>query len=184
MSDNPAFANDVDPVLERVCRTIAVDEAAHFDFFLQAAHLFVYYYPAQALDALVDVIKHFVMPATDVIPNYRQFEEQAARAGIFTIRGYVAEVLEVALKNLNLRGFKAITAGVRRSRQVPDPDGNMRDTAIFDAIDYAAVEAAVKCLHRRITDYERETGRAAVDATCFVPSGLGGLIPSRRTTAW
>jgi hypothetical protein len=56
----------------------------------------------------------------------------------------------------------------------------MRDTALFEAIDYGAVQAAVKRLHRRITKYERETGRVAVDPTHFVPSGLDAELPTSR----
>ena len=52
-----------------------MDEAAHYNFFLEASRLLFYYYPSQALDALVDVVKHFAMPAGDLIPNFRHFEE-------------------------------------------------------------------------------------------------------------
>ncbi len=55
---------------------------------------------------------------------------------------------------------------------VPDPDGNMRDTALFEAIDYPALEAAVKRLHERIAEHEQEIGYSEVDPTYFVPSGL------------
>ena len=39
-------------MLAEVARTIAVDEAAHYNFFLEITRLFLYYYPARTLDAL------------------------------------------------------------------------------------------------------------------------------------
>jgi hypothetical protein len=56
---------------------------------------------------------------------------------------------------------------------VPDPDGNFRDTALFEAIDYAELEANVSRLYNKIGRYERSTGRGAVELTGMVPSGLG-----------
>jgi acyl-[acyl-carrier-protein] desaturase len=61
-SDDPGFADDVDPVLARVAQVIAIDEAAHFNFFLETARLYLYYYPAQALEALHDVINILPCP--------------------------------------------------------------------------------------------------------------------------
>jgi acyl-[acyl-carrier-protein] desaturase len=51
----------------------------------------------------------------------------------------------------------------------------MRDTALFQAIDYSALEGAVKRLHARIAEYEMEIGYSEVDPTHFVPSGLAPL---------
>ena len=180
LSDRPEFRDDSDPVLDRVCRTIATDEAAHYNFFLEAARLYFYYYPARACEALVDVIKHFAMPAGDVIPDFKQFEEVMYRSGVFGPRQYVDDVLQVVIKNLGLRGNKALIAGLRRSRMVPDPHGNPRDTALFEAIDYAALQNAIQRLHGRISDFEQETGLADVDPTMFVASGLLPPVPDAR----
>ena len=180
-SEKVELGNDVDPVLEKVARTIAMDEAAHYNFFLESARLMLYYYPAQSLEALVDVIKHFTMPACDIIPNYHEFEEAVFHAGVFGPRHYMSDVLQVALKNLNVRGFRAVTRGIKRSRQVPDPDGNMRDTALFDAIDYEAIEKAVKRLYGRIEKYEQEVGLADIYPTRFVPSGLAADWTSKKS---
>jgi len=171
-SDKPELANEVDPVLEQVCLTIATDEAAHYNFFLEVARLMFYYYPAQSLEALMDVIKHFAMPAGDIIPNFKRFEEAVANAGIFYPRVYVHDILQPVLRNLSVHDRKAFTYGVRRSRMVPDPDGNMRDTSLFDTINYGALQQAVKRLYGRIEKHEQEVGFADIDATCFVPSGL------------
>ncbi len=170
--DRPEHRNDADPVLEKVCLAIATDEAAHYNFFNESARLMVYYYPAQSIDALVDVIKHFSMPGVDIIPNFARFQEKCAQAAVFGPREYAGDVLQVALSNLNVRASKAFSYGVKRSRMVPDPDGNMRDTALFEAIDYPALEQAVKRLHERIAEHEQEIGYSEVDPTHFVPSGL------------
>lgn len=171
-SNNPDFAGDPDPVLAEIAHTIAIDEAAHYNFFLECARLLLYYYPAQALEAFLDVIKHFAMPAADLIPNYQQFFEEVARAGIYGPREYARDVLQSALDNLNISGRRALEAGVRRFRQTPDEDGNMRDTAIFETLDYRSMETTVRRLFERIEKYEREIGLADIDPTRFAPSGL------------
>lgn len=171
-SRSPELANDADPILNQVCRTIAHDEAAHYNFFNELSRLMFYYYPAKSLEVLVDVIQHFVMPARDIIPNYPRFEEIAIRAGILGTQEYMREVLPVVLKNLDLRGNKALAIGIRRSRQVPDPDGNLRDTALFEAIDYNALQDTIKRLYGRFQDYEETVGLADVALTQFTPSGL------------
>ena len=72
-SHKPWLANDADPVLAHAARTIASDEAAHYSFFLEGARLYLYYYPEETLRALVDVLRHFTMPASDIVYNYDDF---------------------------------------------------------------------------------------------------------------
>src|ERR1044072_4617488 len=171
-SGKEIFANDTDPVLERVARTIAIDEAAPYNFFNEVGRLMFYYYPAQALEALVDVIKHFAMPGVTIIPDFARFEEIVAKAAVFGSHEYATDVLQVALQNLGVKANKAFVRGIRKSRQVPDPDGNMRDTALFEAIDYQTLEAHVQRLYKKLGRYEAETGRDMVDPTHMVSSGL------------
>jgi acyl-[acyl-carrier-protein] desaturase len=171
-SERPALAGDKDPLLADVAHTIAVDEAAHYHFFLEIARLFVYYYPARALEALTDVIQHFAMPAMDIIPNSRDFYDAIHRTGVYSTRHFSRDVLQTALDNLTVKGRKALSDGVKRMRQVPDPNGNARDTAIFDLIDYSAVQRAVKRLFGRIEIYEKQMGLSDVNPTIFVPSGM------------
>ncbi|MCH7915504.1 MAG: acyl-ACP desaturase [Deltaproteobacteria bacterium] len=171
-SDKPGFTNSADPVLAKAAQTIAIDEAAHFNFFLEVARLFLYYYPAQALEALVDVIKHFGMPAMDLLPEESRFAEALYSGAIYGPRQYTRDVLQMTLRNLGIANRKAIDEGIKRSRQVPDPDGNMRDTVIVDALDYHAVETAVMKLFDRVRKHEEEIGLTEIDPTCFVPSGL------------
>jgi acyl-[acyl-carrier-protein] desaturase len=176
-SDNPELVNDVDPVLAHASRTIALDEAAHYHFFLEVTRLYLYYYPARTLNALVDVINHFTMPALDLIsimPDLADFEEATYRAGVYTPRQHVKDVLEVVFKHLGgIVNRRSLVAGLKRSRQVPDPDGNVRDTALFETFDYNSIEQAVSRIFGRIEKHEREMGLAKIDPTRFVPSGLG-----------
>lgn len=171
-SDKPGFADSLDPVLAKASHTIALDEAAHFNFFLEIARLFLYYYPARAMEALADVVKHFAMPALDLLPDEPLFTETLYRGAIHTPRQLSRDVLQVVLKSLGVAGRKALQRGIGRARRAPGPDGEMRETTIADALDYNAVEAAVKSLFGRIRKNEARLGLAEIDPTSFVPSGL------------
>ncbi|MCB0129676.1 MAG: acyl-ACP desaturase [Caldilineaceae bacterium] len=170
--DNPDFANDVDPVLTKASQIIAIDEAAHYNFFLEGARLFLYYYPAQSLEALQDVIQYFAMPAGNLIPNYDRFAEIVAKAGIYGPREHLSSVLDIALENLGVKGRVALRKGIQRIRQAPQEDGTMRDTAIFDLLDYRGVEDKVRRLFDRIGEYEELVGFNEIYPTKFLNSGL------------
>jgi acyl-[acyl-carrier-protein] desaturase len=176
----PGFESDADPVLERVARTIAIDEAAHYNFFNECARLHLYYYPAEALEALVDVLRHFSMPGTEIIPNFPEFEEIVARSAVFGPRQYATDVLRVVMGNLDVKANRALAFGIQRSRQVPDEDGNLVDTTLLSMIDYPSVEEHVGDSYRRIAKYEAKAGRAELDPTEMVPSRLAGLWQSER----
>lgn len=172
LSDVHEFKQDADPILAQVAQTIAIDEAAHYSFFLEVARLYLYYYPAQALEALFDVINNFSMPGLDIIPNGDQLGEILYRAGVFGPRQYTKDVLKIALKNLSIAGRSAFSRGLKKTRLVPDPDGNLRQTAIFDFFDYNSVELAVQKLFGRIKNYEAEIGFDEISPTQFKPSGM------------
>jgi acyl-[acyl-carrier-protein] desaturase len=169
-SDKPQFANDADPVLVQAAKTIAADEAAHYNFFLEGARLYLYYYPAQAIEAMADVIKHFGMPAANIIPNYTEFSETVYRAGIYGPREFSKDVVQVALKNLGFEGRKAVENGIKKGRLIPDEDGNLRDSAIFEGIDYPSIQQSVTRIYGRIEQFEREVGFWDLDPTRFVPN--------------
>ncbi len=171
--DSPAFANDIDPVLAQVAQTIAVDEAAHYNFFLESLRLYLYYFPQKTLEALNDVIKHFAMPANNYIPDFERFYETIYKTGIYGAREYARDVVQVALDNLGLAGKRALEAGLRKSRMAPDPDGEMRETSFFfEGFDYSAVEKAVRKLFDRVHEYESKIGFDKLDPTHFLPSGF------------
>lgn len=157
-SEHPEYAGDTDPILARVAQTIAIDEAAHYNFFLEGARLYLYYYPAQAIEALYDVIKFFAMPAGHLIPNYDQFAETVAKANIYGPREHIRDVLDIALKQLGTKGRAALRKGIQLIRQVPTLEGEMRETAIFDVLDYEGVKVKVESLFNRINEYESLAG--------------------------
>jgi acyl-[acyl-carrier-protein] desaturase len=148
-----------DPVLAAACRAIAIDEAAHYDFFLEGARLYLYYYPEESLIALVDVLRNFTMPASEIIPNYDGFITALYEESVFGRLQYAREVVPVALKNLGVPSLKAIEKGLCRTREVPDPEGKMRGTAIWgDLIDQEFLEGALIRLFEKVESYQQEIG--------------------------
>ncbi|MGH1366570.1 MAG: acyl-ACP desaturase [Calditrichia bacterium] len=171
-SKHAEFKESTDEVLARVAQTIAIDEAAHYNFFLEGARLYMYYYPTKAIEALHNVIKFFAMPAGDLIPGYDKFAEVVSKANVYGRREHMKDVLDVALDNLGIAGRRALFQGIERIRKVPDENGDMRHTGLFDLLDYEGVESKVKRLFGRISDYEKEVGFDLINPTEFIPSGL------------
>lgn len=169
---NPDFAGDTDPVLKQVAEKLVMDEAAHYSFFLEVLRMYLYYYPAQTLDAHFDTIKHFAMPALDLTPYGDEFSEALYRYGIYGPREYASDVLRFALNSLGVKDRRALEHGIRRSRQVPDENGNFHETAFFDSLDYDKVESDVRKVFGRIQRYEQDIGLDKVYPTRFVPSGM------------
>ena len=178
-NSDPAFSGDKDPVLEQVAKRLVTDEAAHYSFFLEVLRMYLYYYPAQTLDALFDTVNHFAMPALDLTPFGDEFSEELYRRGIFGPREYARDVVRFALSSLDIKDRRALERGIRRSRQVPDEDGNFRETAFFDSLDYDNVEAKVEKLFGRIQRYEQEIGLDEVYPTQFIHSGMKDQIQNR-----
>lgn len=168
-STKPQHKDDADPVLARVAQTIAVDEAAHYNFFLEGVRLFLYYYPQRTLEALRDVLEHFTMPAAELVPDWDEFFEAVYRGGIYGPREYARDVVQVVFRNLGVAGRKALEEGLQRSRLVPTVDGStVQQTAIFDTFDYGLIEGDVKRLHNKVAGYEAEIGFHEVDPIEFV----------------
>lgn len=175
-NDNPAFAGVIDPVLVQVAEKLVVDEAAHYGFFLEVLRMYLYYYPAQTIDAIIDTINHFAMPALDLTPYGAEFTEALYKYGIYGPRDYSRDVLRFSLNAMSIKDRRALERGVRRSRQVPDEDGNFRETAFFDTLDYDKVEANVKKMFGRVERYDKEIGFDEVYPTKFVSSGMKDVI--------
>jgi acyl-[acyl-carrier-protein] desaturase len=171
-SDKPQFAGDADPVLAKIAQTIAVDEAAHYNFFLEITRLHLYYYPTETLEALWEIVENFAMPGMELVPERPRFGELLHRGAVYGPRQFTRDVVQVVIESLTIKNRKAFLNGVKRSRQVPDPDGNLRDTAIFETLDYSAIETMVQRLFSRVEKYEKEIGFADIDPTQFTPSGL------------
>ncbi len=161
--------NAVDPVLAKVAQTIAVDEAAHYNFFLECARLYLYYYPQRTLEAIKNVIGQFSMPASHLIPDWDEFATTVYKAGIYGPRDFNRDVMQVAFRNLGIESRKKLEEGIKLGRQVPNFEGDgMVPTIIWDSFDYGSVEGDVKRLHVKIQDYEKGVGFDAVDPFEFV----------------
>ena len=92
------------------------------------------------------------------------------RSAIYGPREHAKDVVAAALKNLGFEGRRAVEAGIKKGRLVPDENGNLRDSAIFEGIDFPHISGAVKRLFGRIEKYEGEVGFSALDPTPFVPN--------------
>lgn len=168
-SEKPQFASDTDPVLAAVAQTIAVDEAAHYSFFLEGARLFLYYYPEETLAALIDVLRTFAMPAMHLLPNTEALGRTIYEGGVFDGRLYSRDVVQAALKNLGIASIKAVEKGVGRRREVPDENGSFSQAAaVIEGVDFTLVEGVVEALFARIGRYEDEIGLSAIDPTVFL----------------
>jgi acyl-[acyl-carrier-protein] desaturase len=163
-------AVDVDPVLAKIARTIAVDEAAHYNFFLDGARLYLYYYPEETLTALVEVLRSFMMPGSGLVPNYDGFVTVLYEADVFNRRKYARDVVMAALENLGIESVTAIEDGIRSSRRAPDQEGRMRDCSLKNGLDLSVVESALRRLFDRIGRHENAFGVSEIDPTRFVPN--------------
>ena len=168
MHPHEVYKNDADPVLAQMCQTIAADEAAHYNFFLESARLFLYYFPDDSVQAIADVIRHFGMPAGDIIPDYDMFAELLQRTAIFGMRHHLRDVVAIALKQLGSDSVRSVEEGIRRSRVVPDEQGQMRTGDLLDSLDFELVDQKVRQLFKKIDIYEREIGFDEVAPTPFV----------------
>jgi acyl-[acyl-carrier-protein] desaturase len=167
-STDPAYKNDVDPVLARACSVLAIDEAAHYAFFLECARLLVYYFPEDSLEAIHDVVNHFAMPAQEAIPNWAEVAEVIYRTGVYGPRDYQRNVLAPVFANLTVEGRKALDKGIKESKAIPDHEGKMRLTALFKTFDPGLIEDNVIRLHDKVIEYEVSTGRDVVDPIRFL----------------
>lgn len=164
------YGADADPVLARISRTIAVDEAAHSKFFQEVFRLFLYYVPDEAAEAALDVVNHFHMPASDIVPDFHLFVEALRRTGVYGGRQYATDVLEPAFASMGIANRKMLENAVRASRQVPDAQGRVRGTAIFESLDFQHIQDLVKKTFRRIELYEKDAGIEAFSQVRFVPN--------------
>lgn len=163
-----AFAGDQDPVLAQLSHVIAVDEAAHFNFFLEGARLYLYYFPEETLAALHDVLHSFIMPAADLVPNYEAFVQALYNADVFGRRKYARDVVKYALEQLGVQSLRALEEGVHRARQVPNEHGVPQDTRVSDALNMTVVESALERLFGKFEQFEAQTHLSQVSSSSFV----------------
>lgn len=167
----PGLPTPPDDALAHICRLIAVDEAAHYAFFVEVARLLLYYEPEQSLEALVDVLRHFSMPAKDIIPNYDTFAQVLHASGVFGRTIHYRDVIQIVLSSLSAPGLRLLEDGVRRAREVPSTAGELRTAAFVDTIAFDAVEQKVRQLFLKT-------------ATHLDSAGLGHLFDTTWSPAW
>ena len=165
------YGAEADPVLAAVSQKIAVDEAAHYKFFQEVFRLFLYYVPDEAAEAAHDVVNHFHMPAGDLIPNINVFNEALFSARVYGPREYARDVLEPAFRSMGISSRRKLEAGIRASREVPDTNGGIRGTAIFESLDFNHIEEAVKKTFHRVELYEQDAGISEFSHVRFLPNG-------------
>lgn len=161
------FEADHDPELARMAQTIAVDEAAHFAFFLAGAQLFLYYFPEETCEALLDVLKLFQMPAANLVPDYEAFTASLHEADLFGRRKYARDVVRVALDALGVESIAALEAGVHERRSVPQMDGTLRSTQANFGVRFDVIESSLDGIFRRIGAFEHRAGLTDVAPTRF-----------------
>ena len=144
---DPSEARDRDSVLRGSPRPSPSTRPAHFDFYLGLARLHLYYFPEETLQALVDVVRHFVMPAAAIVPNYGAFVKELYAADLFGPRRYGLDVARPALRGLGIEAIKLVEAGLRRTREVPAMDGTFLPAPALAGCDFTLLESVVRaCL--------------------------------------
>lgn len=167
------FESDVDPILAQAAKTIAVDEAAHYDFFMKIARCQMYYFPARSLEALYDVIKHFAMPiGASMMPRYATFQKVVYDAAIYNASVFKEDVIDVALEQFGIsskggNGLLVLKRGIANGRKVPGWNGQLRETVLFDGINFPKIEEGVEATFGLIAGYEKKSHLAEVDPTVF-----------------
>jgi acyl-[acyl-carrier-protein] desaturase len=147
-----AFASDTDPILAKVASTIAADEAAHYYFFLESARLYLYYFPEETLSALGDVLRAFVMPAADIVPQYDAFIRELYAGNLFGRRKYVRDVVEPALEKLGVAGVRSLEQALLRIRTCGG--GLESDNAgVHEVVDGVFLEKTMCHLFDRLKPY-------------------------------
>lgn len=155
-----------DPVLAKAISTIAVDEAAHYGFFLALSRVHLYYFPEESLKALVTVIRSFVMPAARIVPNYDAFIKRLYDSHLFSPSMYGREVAKPALSALGIKCVKEVERGLVQTQSTPGLDGGDRPNP-FTGCNFAVLESTVRCLFDRVNRYESEIGLTCIQPTVF-----------------
>lgn len=151
-TDLGVFASDADPILAKVASTIAADEAAHYYFFLESARLYLYYFPEEALAALSDVLRAFVMPAADIVPRYDAFIRELYAGNLFSRRKYVRDVIEPALEKLGVAGVRSLEQALLRIRTCSGGLG-ADNSGVHEVVDSVFLEKTMCHLFDRLKPY-------------------------------
>lgn len=157
-----------DPVLVKAVSTIATDEAAHYDFFLSLARVHLYYFPTLAFEALVKVLRNFIMPAAHIVPNYDAFINELYGSRLFSPGMYGREVVKPALGALGLESVRAVEKAILNTKASPTMTGwPLRSP--YSGCNFAVLESTIRSLFDRINRFELDVGLNEISPTVFVP---------------
>jgi acyl-[acyl-carrier-protein] desaturase len=95
-------AGTPDKALDTVLTLLARDEVGHFEFFKNAAKLFLERDRDAVLEALNRVIQTFQMPARALIPDFAGSDRLIRQLGIFDDRIFLRDVVRPVLKALGV----------------------------------------------------------------------------------
>lgn len=162
---------DRDSVLQAVISTVAKDEAAHYNFYLEAARLSLHYLPEDALPALVDVLREFIMPASKLVPNYEGFIQELYAAMIFGRHKYACDVVEPVLGKLGIDARQAFHARLfsRRTGSSGDDNKEQGEVALEVPLKQDVLGEFVCHLVRRLETYTKEIGLSEIGGYEPVP---------------
>ncbi|MBL8820122.1 MAG: acyl-ACP desaturase [Planctomyces sp.] len=161
-----------DPVLELAAKTIAIDEVAHFEFFLSATILHLYYFPERTLAALARVLAFFEMPAVTIVPDYEPFIEALYRRGLFGKKIYYAEVFKLICRQFGVSDVRKLDNCVKASRttQLDAAGLPLHPSQIFD---FETIQETVISLFQRLGRFEQEAGIYEMFQTELIPFDWG-----------
>ena len=139
-------AGEYEPLLEEILRKVAEDEARHYAFYLNLFGAVIDEDPNGALVAANEILPHIEMPGV-LMPNFGDYIEVEARAGIYTLRNYKTLVEGVlahwkvaTLQNLDSEGARAqeeicaIPGRIERAAQRIDSRLKKQKTFSFEVI--------------------------------------------------
>lgn len=168
--DSHRLVTHKDAALERICRLIAIDEAAHYSFFVEAARLLLYYQPEESLEAIVEVLRHFTMPARDVIPNYDTFAAVLHTTGVFGRSIHYRDVVQVVLNALSAPALRELEEGIKRAREVPRTDGMHRTASFIDTLDFGTIAGKIQLLFSRSRSHLERSGLSPLFESGWLPA--------------
>jgi len=144
-----AAAGRHEPLLEQILRKVAEDEARHYAFYLDLYKAVIDQDPNGALVAANEILPHIDMPGVSM-PDFGDYVEVEARAGIYTLRNYKA-VVEGVLRHWGVS-----------TRQNLDPEGTLAQEeicAIPERLEKAAQRIERRLLNKKTFSFRVIHGR-------------------------
>ena len=118
------------------------------------------------MEALVKVLRNFMMPAADVVPNYNEFVQVLYQARLFSPAMYGRDVAKPALLALGIHSVRVMEHELTRTRTTPSLDGTTRP-APYAGCNFEVLESTVRSLFDRVNRYESEIGLDRINPTVF-----------------